>query len=168
MKKEKITLRKLPLFGTVWHEETSFVFQSTNILVVIGKLVENQIIPLTDTDIKVCEKYKFRRKDNLLGELLIIIKEQSAQIEKLQGTIYDKTLEIDEMGKLLEKKFDTEEISKMIDEHLDNYNDSSDPEVVTAPLRQSQYPNRSFWNGDYENYEDDPNNWDGDDLVGFR
>lgn len=31
-----------------------------------------------------------------------------------------------------------------------------------------KYNEPSFFNGDYENYEDDPNNWDGSNLRGFR
>lgn len=41
-------------------------------------------------------------------------------------------------------------------------------DVVTDLMLNTHQSEKSFWNGDYVNYEDDPNNWDGNDLIGFR
>jgi hypothetical protein len=59
-KTNKILIKKLPGFSTVWHEESQLVFKSAKELVVIGKLVEKEIVGLTEDDIQVCDKYKFK------------------------------------------------------------------------------------------------------------
>jgi hypothetical protein len=57
-----IKLHKLAEFNTVWHKDTSLVFESRKELFVIGKLMDNRITPLSEADIKICNKYKFKYK----------------------------------------------------------------------------------------------------------
>lgn len=58
--KNKISLKKLSEFNTVWHEESALVFKSAKELVIVGKLVNKQIMPLEEADIHVCDKYRFK------------------------------------------------------------------------------------------------------------
>jgi hypothetical protein len=57
---KKLSLKKLAEFNTVWHEETGMVFKSQKEIIVVGKLVNKQIVPLSESDITTCEKYKFK------------------------------------------------------------------------------------------------------------
>ena len=57
-----INVHKLPGFNTVWHKDTSLVFESRNELFVIGKLTDNNILSLSEDDVKICDKYKFKYK----------------------------------------------------------------------------------------------------------
>jgi hypothetical protein len=58
--KNKISLKKLPEFNTVWHEESALVFKSAKELVIVGKLVNKKIVPLQEDDIQLCDKYRFK------------------------------------------------------------------------------------------------------------
>ena len=58
--KNKISLKKLPEFNTVWHEESALVFKSAKELVIVGKLVNKKITPLQEEDIQLCDKYRFK------------------------------------------------------------------------------------------------------------
>jgi hypothetical protein len=58
--KNKISLKKLPEFNTVWHEESALVFKSAKELVIVGKLVNKKIVPLQEEDIQLCDKYRFK------------------------------------------------------------------------------------------------------------
>lgn len=57
---KKLSLKKLAEFNTVWHEETGMVFKSQKEIIVVGKLVNKQIVPLSESDIATCEKFKFK------------------------------------------------------------------------------------------------------------
>jgi len=57
---KKLSLKKLAEFNTVWHEETGMVFKSQKEIIVVGKLVNKQIVPLSESDITTCEKFKFK------------------------------------------------------------------------------------------------------------
>jgi len=56
---KKVSLKKLAEFNTVWHEESGLVFKSQKEIIVIGKLVNKEIVPLTAVDVTTCEKFKF-------------------------------------------------------------------------------------------------------------
>jgi len=58
--KNKISLKKLAEFNTVWHEESALVFKSAKELVIVGKLVNKKIVPLQEDDIQLCDKYRFK------------------------------------------------------------------------------------------------------------
>lgn len=76
-KKPKISLKKLAEFNTVWHEESALVFKSNKELVVIGKLVNKEIVTLTEDDISTCEKFRFKYE--------IITKEEEEEEEEEPG-----------------------------------------------------------------------------------
>jgi hypothetical protein len=57
---KKLSLKKLAEFNTVWHEETGMVFKSQKEIIVVGKLVNKQIVALSESDIATCEKFKFK------------------------------------------------------------------------------------------------------------
>ena len=49
--KNKISLKKLPEFNTVWHEESALVFKSAKELVIVGKLVNKKRIIYTQWEL---------------------------------------------------------------------------------------------------------------------
>jgi len=57
---KKVSLKKLAEFNTVWHEQSGLVFKSQKEMIVIGKLVNKEIVPLTAVDVTTCEKFKFQ------------------------------------------------------------------------------------------------------------
>jgi hypothetical protein len=55
-------LRKNKAINKLWHEDTAMVFESIFNRVVIGKCVNDQIVPLTEEDIEVCKQNGFKFK----------------------------------------------------------------------------------------------------------
>jgi hypothetical protein len=52
-------LRKHKTLDKLWHSETGMVFKSAKERVVIGKCVDDKLIPLSSVDIKVCMEHSF-------------------------------------------------------------------------------------------------------------
>jgi len=75
---KKVSLKKLSEFNTVWHEETGMVFKSQKEIIVIGKLVNKQIIPLTDVDVTICDKFKFKY------EITAPVEEEEEEAEEVE------------------------------------------------------------------------------------
>lgn len=65
--KKKIVLKKLKEYDTIWHPETTLVFKSLNERIVIGRYVDEQIIPLDETALELCEKWNFKPDESLLA-----------------------------------------------------------------------------------------------------
>jgi len=76
---KKVSLKKLAEFNTVWHEESALVFKSQKEIVVIGKLVNKEILPLTDVDISTCEKFKFKYE-------IPVASEEEEEVEEVEET----------------------------------------------------------------------------------
>jgi hypothetical protein len=55
-------LRKNKAINKLWHEDTAMVFESIFNRVVIGKCVDDKIVPLTEDDIEVCKQNGFKFK----------------------------------------------------------------------------------------------------------
>ena len=80
---KKVSLKKLAEFNTVWHEESALVFKSQKEIIVIGKLVNKEILPLTDVDISTCEKFKFKY------EIPVASEEEVEEVEEVEETTED-------------------------------------------------------------------------------
>lgn len=52
-------LRKHKTLDKLWHSETGMVFKSAKERIVIGKCVDDKLIPLSSIDINVCMEYSF-------------------------------------------------------------------------------------------------------------
>jgi len=65
VEKKTFIIRKNKELDMFWNPETTLVFKSKEEKVVIGSCKDNKVIPLTDEDVKTCEKYslKYERKE---------------------------------------------------------------------------------------------------------
>jgi hypothetical protein len=62
---KKIVLKKLPAHNTIWHPESTLVFKSQKDRLVIGRYVDDEVIPLDDIAINLCETWKFKPDESL-------------------------------------------------------------------------------------------------------
>ena len=92
---KKVSLKKLSEFNTVWHEDSGLVFKSQKELIVIGKLVNREIIPLTDVDVTTCEKFKFKY------EITAPIEEE--EVEEVEEEVEENSDEVEEGGEEVEE-----------------------------------------------------------------
>jgi len=65
---KKIVLKKLNSHNTIWHPESTLVFKSQKDKLVIGRYVNDEIIPLDDEALKLCEVWKFKADESLFEE----------------------------------------------------------------------------------------------------
>ena len=64
---QKIVLKKLTAHNTIWHPESTLVFKSQKDRLVIGRYVDDELIPLDDEAMSLCDTWKFRPDESLLG-----------------------------------------------------------------------------------------------------
>ena len=62
---KKIVLKKLNSHNTIWHPESTLVFKSQKDRLVIGRYVDDEIIPLDDDALTLCETWKFKPDESL-------------------------------------------------------------------------------------------------------
>lgn len=65
---KKITLKKLKELNTIWHPESTLVFKSSEEKVVIGRFEDGELIPLDETSLELCSKWKFKYDKDLVEE----------------------------------------------------------------------------------------------------
>ena len=65
---KKIVLKKLVSHNTIWHPESTLVFKSQKDKLVIGRYVNDEIIPLDDNALQLCELWKFKPDESLIDE----------------------------------------------------------------------------------------------------
>jgi hypothetical protein len=65
---KKITLKKLKELNTIWHPESTLVFKSSEEKVVIGRYEDGELIPLDETSLELCSKWKFKYDKDLVEE----------------------------------------------------------------------------------------------------
>ena len=65
---KKIVLKKLNAHNTIWHPESTLVFKSQKDRLVIGRYVDDEIIPLDDEALSLCETWKFKPDESLFEE----------------------------------------------------------------------------------------------------
>lgn len=99
---KKVSLKKLSEFNTVWHEDTSLVFKSAKEIIVVGKLVNKKIVPLTDADITTCEKFKFKYE--------ITAEEEEEEVEETEEVEEEEVEETEEVEE--EEVEETEEVEE--------------------------------------------------------
>ena len=109
--KNKISLKKLAEFNTVWHEESALVFKSAKELVIVGKLVNKKIVPLQEDDIQLCDKYRF--------------KYQVAVVEEEEDDVVDEGEGEEEEGEVTGEEATGEE---------DEVSEEEKPDVTPAPV----------------------------------
>ena len=65
---KKIVLKKLNSHNTIWHPESTLVFKSQKDRLVIGRYVDDQIIPLDDVALNLCETWNFKPDETLIDD----------------------------------------------------------------------------------------------------
>ena len=65
---KKIVLKKLNQHNTIWHPESTLVFKSQKDRLVIGRYVDDKIIPLDEEALNLCETWKFKPDESLFDE----------------------------------------------------------------------------------------------------
>ena len=68
---KKMVLRKLHKLGTTWHPESTCVFKPPGVKkdrVVIGRLVDDELIPLDEVALTLCEEWNFKPDESLLAD----------------------------------------------------------------------------------------------------
>jgi hypothetical protein len=100
---KKVSLKKLSEFNTVWHEETGMVFKSQKEIIVIGKLVNKQIIPLTDVDVTICDKFKFKYEITAPVEEEEVEEEEAEEVEEGSEEVEEGAEEVEEDGEVNEE-----------------------------------------------------------------
>ena len=66
--KRKIILKKLTAYNTVWHPESTVVFKSQKDRLVIGRMVDKDLIPLDQECLELCDEWNFKPDESLLDE----------------------------------------------------------------------------------------------------
>ena len=66
--KRKIILKSLKKYKTIWHPESTLVYKSRKDRVVIGRYVEDQLIPLDEKALKLCEKWNMKPDESLIED----------------------------------------------------------------------------------------------------
>ena len=66
--KRKIVLKKLTSHDTIWHPESTLVFKSHNERLVIGRYDNNEIIPLDDEAMELCDEWNFKPDESLIQD----------------------------------------------------------------------------------------------------
>lgn len=113
-------LRKHRVTGHLWNSNSGMAFKSAEEKVVIGRIVDNKLVPLTSEDIETCKKYGFQ-----LPQVKLETKTQNKPESKLENKTESKTdLEHalrDVMGekKIVSKALGLEEDEEIEDENLE-------------------------------------------------
>ena len=64
--KRKIRLKNLKEHQTIWHPESTLVYKSRKERVVIGRYVDDELIPLDDEALELCEEWNMKPDESLL------------------------------------------------------------------------------------------------------
>ena len=67
-KKRKIILKSLRKYKTIWHPESTLVYKSKKERIVIGRYVDNELIPLDEEALELCEEWNMKPDESLLEE----------------------------------------------------------------------------------------------------
>ena len=64
--KRKLRLAKLKKYNTIWHPDSTLVFKSQKERLVIGRLVDKELVSLDDEAIELAEQWKLKIDESLL------------------------------------------------------------------------------------------------------
>ena len=82
---KKIVLKKLNSHNTIWHPDSTLVFKSQKDRLVIGRYVDDKIIPLDDVALTLCETWKFKPDESLFDD------EDNEKVKPEEGTDEEPT-----------------------------------------------------------------------------
>ena len=84
---KKIVLKKLNQHNTIWHPESTLVFKSQKDRLVIGRYVDDKIIPLDEDALNLCETWKFKPDESLFDSDEKAENEESEEEENVDKDI---------------------------------------------------------------------------------
>ena len=67
-KKRKVILKSLKKYKTIWHPESTLVYKSKKERIVIGRYVDNELIPLDEEALELCEVWHMKPDESLIEE----------------------------------------------------------------------------------------------------
>jgi hypothetical protein len=129
--KKKIVLKKLKEYDTIWHPETTLVFKSINERIVTGRYVDEQIIPLDEIALELCEKWNFKPDESLLASDEDDSKEDdSKQVEEEDDS---KQVEEEDDSKQVEEEDEGKQVEEE-DEGSGEDTEQKEDEVITEKI----------------------------------
>jgi len=142
--KRKLVLKKLNSHNTIWHPESTLVFKSQKERLVIGRYVNDQLIPLDDDALDLCDEWKFNPDESLLEtgneEDEESVEEGDSKVESVdeedeeEGESKVESSESVEEGESKVESVDEESKEDDVeesDEKVENVDDSVDRELGT-------------------------------------
>jgi hypothetical protein len=115
---KKIVLKKLASYNTIWHPESSLVFKSQKERIVIGRYVDDEIIPFDDEALSLCEKWKFKPDESLFDDAEKETDEdppesqEEEEVECITNVISSNNKEIEQQSVIDEVSVDSNIIEK--------------------------------------------------------
>ena len=106
---QKIVLKKLTAHNTIWHPESTLVFKSQKDRLVIGRYIDDELIPLDDEAMSLCETWKFKPDESLLGG----DDEESEKVDEDQDEDEDENKDEDpkEIEQIVSSKVSSKDVS---------------------------------------------------------
>jgi hypothetical protein len=161
-KQISVILKKHKAIDKLWHPETSLVFKSPQERVVIGKVVENKLVLLTEKDVDLCKanNFRFELKEPEEEELEEEAEEEEEELEEEAPEEEEPEEELESnMAKAVKKitntKLNTEakNIKKSISNAINKTN--NDAEDVVEILNKLQIKKVSMVEDSDEEFEEE-------------
>ena len=121
----KIVFKKLQGTSHIWHKDTGLIIRSPSDKIVIGRYIDDEITPLDEEGIELCNKMKFKYE----------IPEEVEETEELDDT--EETEEVDDTEET-EEVNETEEVSEETEEVNDSEEVVKDQEKSENAKVQTQ------------------------------
>jgi hypothetical protein len=119
---KKIVLKKLNTHNTIWHPESTLVFKSQKDRLVIGRYVDDKIIPLDEEALSLCETWKFKPDESLIEgedtEKLEAEQEESDQEESEQENV---NKDIDQVSTVVPKESENSSGTSLLEDLTDKF-----------------------------------------------
>jgi len=103
---KKIVLKKLNTHNTIWHPESTLVFKSQKDRLVIGRYVDDKIIPLDEEALSLCETWKFKPDESLFEgeEEVEKVDEEESEEENTEQVSVVVSKDIDQVSVVVPKE----------------------------------------------------------------
>ena len=125
---KKIVLKKLNTHNTIWHPESSLVFKSQKDRLVIGRYVDDKIIPLDEEALSLCETWKFKPDESLFeGEETEKLEaeqeesEQESEQENVDKNIDQVSTVVPNESSVLNKKSENSTGTSLLEDLTDKF-----------------------------------------------
>jgi outer membrane biosynthesis protein TonB len=124
-KKEKTVFKKHKALDKVYHPDSGLVIKSATDKVVVGRISEDEFIPLDDECLELCEKYGFKYDETLVAEEDGAEEEAEQDAEETPEEVAEETPETVEPEKQPETK---KKNSKAVEQNVEQ-----EPEKQPVP-----------------------------------